>query len=209
MRPVAEPEAAEDGAAAHRRCQDRKAAGAGVEHVGGKSWQQLAQRQSADAQRDQQHQSAAIPGAPPYECLPANRRRSCVACRDGLGWRDADNASATRKRQLRALAANAADTPTTIAKPANMGPIDQIEAIQLIATADARSVSATSDGTRASRAGWLNDHHPRKQSARSGPMSYGRSRELRGGGLHQGNGLARLHHAQAVPSVGRSSLSVQ
>ncbi len=57
------------------------------------------------------------------------------------------------------MAANAADTPDhTIAKPANMGPIKRarLKTTELIATADARSVCATSDGTRASRAGWLN-----------------------------------------------------
>ena len=51
--------AAQDGAGADRRRQDREPAGAGVEHLVGKSRQQLGQRPAADADRDQQHEQRA------------------------------------------------------------------------------------------------------------------------------------------------------
>jgi hypothetical protein len=57
------------------------------------------------------------------------------------------------------LAAKAAATPDhTIASPAKIGPMKRarLKMIELIATAGPRSARGTSDGTSASRAGWLN-----------------------------------------------------
>ena len=46
----------------------------------------------------------------------------------------------------------------TIARPASIGPTKRarLNITELIATAAARSVCVTSEGTRARRAGWLN-----------------------------------------------------
>ncbi len=54
-RAMAEPKSAKDGAASHRRGQDRKADRTGVEYIRGNARQQLVQRPPADANRNQQH----------------------------------------------------------------------------------------------------------------------------------------------------------
>jgi len=59
---VAQPEAAENGAAAIDDARIESPPAPVVEHIGGKSRQQLAQGPTADPQRDQQHQKRGNPG---------------------------------------------------------------------------------------------------------------------------------------------------